>query len=275
MSAESNHKGSLIPAIEFREVSLSFEEDVVLDRVSFTVPRGEMRIILGLAGSGKSTLLRLAAGLLTPDEGHIFINGQEITSTPESELLELRRQLGVVFQEDALFTSMPVWENVGYRLLEQGETVESVREQVRKVLRLINLEHAIDMLPGELSGGMSRRTAVARAIVGQPKIIFYDSPCAGLDPVTEKKILRLVMQLRDLNETTSLYVTQNMDEVKYLCSGMYMRTGDGQVMFKKESEGFCLLNTKIFLLWQGRILIEAPDELFWQARDQAVREFLV
>jgi len=267
--------GPLIPAIEFRHVSLSFEDHVVLDRVSFTVPRGEMRIILGLAGSGKSTILRLAIGLLKPDEGQIFIHGQEITAKRESELFELRRQIGVVFQEDALFTSLPVWQNVGYRLLEQGVEAESVRAQVQKVLRLVKLDHAIDMMPAELSGGMSRRTAVARALVGQPKMILYDSPCSGLDPVTERKILRLVMQLRDLNETTSLYVTQNMDEVKYLCSGMYDRADDGQVVFKKERDGFCLWNTKILLLSEGRIVIEAPDELFWHAQEKVVQEFLV
>jgi phospholipid/cholesterol/gamma-HCH transport system ATP-binding protein len=131
------------------------------------------------------------------------------------------------------------------------------------------------MMPGELSGGMSRRTALARALIGQPKTIFYDSPCAGLDPVNEKKALRLIMQLRDLNETTSLFVTQNMDEVKYLCSGMYRRTKDRQVVFERESKKFCLVHTKIILLSQGRILVEAPDELFWTAREKAVREFLV
>lgn len=275
MSVEPNHQGALTPILEFRHVFMRFDDNVVLDGVSFTVFRGEMRIILGLAGSGKSTILRLAIGLLKPDEGQIFINGQEISSLPESELFRLRKQIGVVFQEDALFTSLRVWENVGYRLLEQGEEIEDVKEQVRKVMRLVNMEHAIDMMPSELSGGMSRRTAVARALIGQPKIIHYDSPCSGLDPVTERKILRLIMQLRDINHTTSLYVTQNMDEVQYLCSGMYDRTADGRIGFKKESDGFCLINTKLLLLSQGRIVVEAPDELFWNSPQKVVREFLV
>ncbi len=275
MTIDAHHRASLTPAIEFRHVSIRFEDAPVLDDVSFVVPPGEMRIILGLVGSGKSTILRLAVGLLKPDEGQIFIEGQEITAMPESELFQLRKQIGVVFQEDALFTSLPVWENVGYRLLEQGEDPEVVREKVRRVLRLIDMEHAIDMMPAELSGGMSRRTAVARALVGNPRIALYDSPCAGLDPVTERKILRLIMQLRDLNGTTSLYVTQKMDEVRYLCSGMYERTPDGKVRFRKESEGFCLYNTKILLLSRGRIVIEAPDELFWKSSLPVVREFLV
>jgi phospholipid/cholesterol/gamma-HCH transport system ATP-binding protein len=275
MSEAPDHQEILAPAIEFRDVSIAFEEKVVLDRVSFKVPSGELRIILGLAGSGKSTILRLAIGLLKPDEGQIFLNGQEITSLSESELIELRKEIGVVFQEDALFTSVPVLENVGYRLLEQGEDLERVEEQVRKVLRLVDLEHAIYMMPSELSGGMSRRTAVARALVGTPKLILYDSPCSGLDPVTEKKILRLVMQLRDLNGTTSLYVTQNMDEVHYLCSGVYERTSEGRVHFRKEKDEFCLTNTKILLLSEGKIIFDAPDESFWNAEQEAIREFLV
>lgn len=275
MSGHSPQNGLFVPAIEFRNVSLAFDDNVVLDRISFKVLPGQMRILLGPAGSGKSTLLRLAIGLLKPDEGQIFINGQEITTKSEDELLALRQHIGVVFQEDALFTSMPVWENVGYRLLQQGEPVEQVRTQVARVLRLINLEQAIDMMPAELSGGMSRRTALARALIGHPKIILYDSPCAGLDPVNEKKALRVIMQLRDLNQTTSLFITQNMDEVKYLCSGLYRRTNDGRIVFERERKDFCLIHTKIMLLSQGRILIEAPDELFWTAHEQAVREFLV
>jgi phospholipid/cholesterol/gamma-HCH transport system ATP-binding protein len=275
MSSATDHSGAVAPAIEFRDVSIAFEDNVILDRVSFTVPAGELRIILGLAGSGKSVLLRLAIGLLTPDEGRIFLNGRDITATPEAELIDLRKHIGVVFQEDALFTSLPVVDNVGYRLLERGEDPEQVREQVRKVLRLVNLEQAIDMMPSELSGGMSRRTAVARAVVGAPKMILYDSPCAGLDPATERKILRLVLQLRDLNGTTSLYVTQNMDEVEYLCSGMYERTPDGRARFRKERDDFCIANTRILMLSEGRIIFDAPDELFWSAEQEAIRAFLV
>jgi phospholipid/cholesterol/gamma-HCH transport system ATP-binding protein len=271
----ANDAVALKPAIEFRDVSLMFEDTPVLDRVSFTVPPGELRIVLGLAGSGKSTLLRLAIGLLKPDEGQIFLNGQEITTMPEAELIEMRKEIGVVFQEDALFTSVSVLENVGYRLLERGEDLERVEQEVRKVLRLVGLEHAIEMMPSELSGGMSRRTAVARALVGAPKLVLYDSPCSGLDPVTEKKILRLVMQLRDLNATTSMYVTQNMDEVQYLCTGMYERSRDGHVRFRKEKNEFCLFNTKILMLSEGRVIFDAADELFWQAEQTGIREFLV
>jgi len=264
------------PVIEFREVSISFEDPPrrVLDRVSFTVHKGEMRIILGPTGSGKSTILRLTIGLLRPDEGQIFVNGHEITALSEEELLKIRQKIGVVFQEDALFTSMTVAENVAYRLLEQGYALEDVEAEVRRTLRLVGLEHAYGMMPNELSGGMSRRTAIARALVGDPEIILYDSPLAGLDPVIGRRISRLAMRLRDLRGVTSLWITQNMDEVRYLASHFYERTADGKLLFRRESERFCLINTKILMLAQGRVIFDGADELFWNARDPVIRQFL-
>jgi len=264
------------PVIEFREVSISFDDPPrrVLDRVSFTVHKGEMRIILGPTGSGKSTILRLTIGLLRPDEGQIFVNGHEITALSEEELLKIRQKIGVVFQEDALFTSMTVAENVAYRLLEQGYALEDVEAEVRRTLRLVGLEHAYGMMPNELSGGMSRRTAIARALVGDPEIILYDSPLAGLDPVIGRRISRLAMRLRDLRGVTSLWITQNMDEVRYLASHFYERTADGKLLFRRESERFCLINTKILMLAQGRVIFDGADELFWNARDPVIRQFL-
>jgi phospholipid/cholesterol/gamma-HCH transport system ATP-binding protein len=264
------------PVIEFREVSIAFEDPPrrVLDRVSFTVHKGEMRIILGPTGSGKSTILRLTIGLLRPDEGQIFVNGHEITALSEEELLKIRQKIGVVFQEDALFTSMTVAENVAYRLLEQGYALEDVEAEVRRTLRLVGLEHAYGMMPNELSGGMSRRTAIARALVGDPEIILYDSPLAGLDPVIGRRISRLAMRLRDLRGVTSLWITQNMDEVRYLASHFYERTADGKLLFRRESERFCLINTKILMLAQGRVIFDGADELFWNARDPVIRQFL-
>lgn len=264
------------PVIEFRDVSLSFEDPPrkVLDRISFRVYRGEMRIILGPTGSGKSTILRLTIGLLRPDEGQIFLNGQEITAMREEEILGLRQRIGVVFQEDALFTSLTVAENVAYRLLEQGYALDEVEEEVRRTLRLVGLEHAYGMMPSELSGGMSRRTAIARALVGDPEIILYDSPLSGLDPVIGRRISRLAMRLRDLHGVTSLWITQNMDEVRYLASHFYERTPTGKLLFRKESDRFCLINTKILMLAEGRVIFDGADELFWNARDPQIRQFL-
>ncbi|GBC81734.1 putative phospholipid import ATP-binding protein MlaF [bacterium HR10] len=264
------------PVIEFREVSISFDDPPrrVLDRISFKVYKGEMRIILGPTGSGKSTILRLTIGLLRPDEGQIFLNGQEITAMTEEEILQLRQRIGVVFQEDALFTSLTVAENVAYRLLEQGYALEDVEDDVRRTLRLVGLEHAYGMMPSELSGGMSRRTAIARALVGDPEIILYDSPLSGLDPVIGRRISRLAMRLRDLHGVTSMWITQNMDEVRYLASHFYERTTDGRLLFRREGDQFCLINTKILMLAEGRVIFDGADELFWNARDPHIRQFL-
>ncbi len=264
------------PVIEFREVSISFDDPPrrILDRISFKVYKGEMRIILGPTGSGKSTILRLTIGLLRPDEGQIFLNGQEITAMTEEEILQLRQRIGVVFQEDALFTSLTVAENVAYRLLEQGYALEDVEDDVRRTLRLVGLEHAYGMMPSELSGGMSRRTAIARALVGDPEIILYDSPLSGLDPVIGRRISRLAMRLRDLHGVTSMWITQNMDEVRYLASHFYERTTDGRLLFRREGDQFCLINTKILMLAEGHVIFDGADELFWNARDPHIRQFL-
>lgn len=264
------------PAIEFRNVSISFDDPPrqVLDNVSFVVRRGEMRLILGLTGSGKSTILRLAIGLLKPDEGQIFLKGHEITNMTEDEILKLRRYIGVVFQEDALFTSMSVAENVAYRLLEQGYSFEEVADQARKTLRMVGLEHAFSMMPAELSGGMSRRTALARALIGTPEIILYDSPLSGLDPVIGRRVSRIALRLRDLHGVTSLWVTQNMDEVRYLASHFYERTPDGRTFFRKESDQVCLTNTNLLMLAHGRVVFDGADEQFWSSTDEQIKQFL-
>lgn len=273
MTPASEDKTGAAPAIEFRDVSIGFDDQPVLDRVSFVVPRGEMRIILGKVSSGKSTILKLAIGLLRPDEGQIFLDGEEITSLPETRLFDKRRRIGVVFQADALFTSMSVAENVAYRLLEQGKDLDEVEDEVRHTLRLVGLEHALYMMPSELSGGMSRRTALARGLVGHPEMILYDSPCSGLDPVIVRHILRVVMRIRDVERVTSLYVTQNMDEVKYLSSG-YFVVVDGRSVFHRERGDFLISNSRILMLSGGKLIFDEPDEMFWSSRDPEIRQFL-
>ncbi len=273
MSTTPETSNTIRAAIEFRDVSIAFDDQVVLDRVSFVVPPGEMRIILGKAGSGKSTILKLAIGLLKPDAGQILLNGEEITQMPESRLFELRKKIGVVLQEDALFTSMNVAENVAYRLLEQGSNIDEIEDEVRRTLRWVGLEHAIYMMPSELSGGMSRRTALARALVGHPEMILFDSPCSGLDPVIVRRILRVVMRLRDIERVTSLYVTQNMDEVKYLSSA-YFDLVDGKPFFRRERDEFCLRTSRILMLSDGHIIFDQPDESFWTSEEPEIRQFL-
>lgn len=260
-------------SIEFREVRLAFDEHPLFDGVSFTVPRSEMRIIVGPSNCGKSTIIKLAIGLLKPDDGEIFLNGQEITRLPEEELFALRLKTGVVLQTDALF-SMSVAENVAYRLSQLGMDENEIEAEVRRVLHIVGLDEAYDLMPDELSGGMSRRAAIARALAGSPEIMFYDSPCSGLDPIVSRRLLREIIRQRDIVGVSSIYVTQTLDEVRYLCSHLYEAQPDGKSLLRREKDQFCLMNTRILMLTDGRIIFDREDELFWETKNEKIRQFL-
>lgn len=265
---------SYTPALEFRDVSIAFDEKSLLDGISFVIPRGQMRIVLGPSNCGKSTLIRLAIGLLKPDTGHVLLNGIEISTLPEEELLELRQTAGVVLQTDALF-AMSVAENVAYRLPALGLNPDEVETEVRRVLQIVGLDDAYDLQPDELSGGMSRRAALARALAGSPPIMFYDSPCSGLDPIISRRIMREVIRQRDVVQVSSLYVTQNLDEVRYLCSHYYETPPHAEPELHSEAEDFCLTNTRIMLLNEGKIIFNSEDELFWDSPDERIRRFIL
>jgi len=262
------------PAIEFRQVSIAFSEQPLLEEISFTVPRGEMRIILGPSNCGKSTIIRLAIGLLKPDAGQIFLDGQEISALSEEELMQVRQKIGVVLQTDALF-SMTVAENVAYRLPQLGLNDDESEAEVRRVLHLVGLDEAYDLQPEALSGGMSRRAAIARALAGSPPIMFYDSPCSGLDPIISRQLMREVIRQRDVVGVSSLYVTQNLDEVRYLCSHYYDDSRGGEAVLHKEGEEFRLTNTRILLLDEGKIIFDRQDEFFWDATDERIKRFVL
>jgi phospholipid/cholesterol/gamma-HCH transport system ATP-binding protein len=190
-------------------VVLSFDENVVLNDVSFTLNQGEMILITGVSGSGKSVLLRLAMGLLKPDSGQILIEGREIQELDESELIALRGGLmGMVFQEESLFTGLPVYENAAYRLEEHGWSEDEIEKAVAEVLRFVGLEGEENKFPEELSGGMKRRLEIARALIGWPRIMLFDEPTMSLDPLAALKVLDLVIRARDINQISSLYVTK-------------------------------------------------------------------
>src|SRR5918998_4823538 len=197
--AEVDDRGRATPAIEFQDVTLSFDDKVILDGLSFTVNRGETKVILGGSGGGKSTTIKLILGLLKPDSGRILVDGEDITDYREVEMMEVRKKIGMVFQEGALFDSLSVYDNVAYRLHEQGVAEEQVEQEVRRMLRFVNLEDAIDKMPIELSGGMRRRVGIAGALVGDPKIVMFDEPTAGLDPPTARTICELAMKMRNGN----------------------------------------------------------------------------
>ena len=193
------------PVIELREVSLAFDEKQVLSSISFRVDQGETLFLLGVTGAGKSVLLKLILGLIKPDSGQVLVEGRDLTPIPEEQLDAFRRRMGIVFQEGALFDSLSVYENVAYRLREEGVIQEEeIERRVREVLRLVEMEQAIDKMPSELSGGMRRRVSIARAIISGPAIMLYDSPTAGLDPITSYTIDTHIAQLRDVQGVTSL-----------------------------------------------------------------------
>jgi phospholipid/cholesterol/gamma-HCH transport system ATP-binding protein len=200
------------PLIAFKDVRIGFEEGEVLRGISFEVWPGETKILLGESGSGKTLIMKLAAGLLRPDAGTIWVMGHNLNEMAERELLDFRRHVGFVFQEGALFDSLTVAENVSFRLQEESMSDEETTRRVREALRFVEMEPAINKFPVELSGGMRRRVSIARALVDRPPVVFYDSPTAGLDPVTSQTIIILILRGRDLQGVTSLLATHRVQD---------------------------------------------------------------
>ena len=271
---EVDDRERITPAIEFRDVTLSFDDRVVLDRMSFKVRKGETKIILGGSGGGKSTTIKLILGLLKPDEGRILVDGEDITDYTEAEMMSVRKKIGMVFQEGALFDSLSVYDNVAYRLHEQGVPEEEVEQEVRRMLRFVDLEDAVDKMPIELSGGMRRRVGIARALVGGPKIVLFDEPTAGLDPPTARTICELAIKLRDLEDVSSIFVTHEMNNVKYLTSEYAVVNDDGEIVFEDEGQRLCLINTKVLMLRGGKIIFEGTDESLHKCEDQYIQRFI-
>jgi phospholipid/cholesterol/gamma-HCH transport system ATP-binding protein len=223
--------------IEFKNVYKSFDDEAVLKDISFKIRRGETKIILGESGSGKSTILKLILGLIQADSGQILVEGQDITRMTEQQLVSIRRDIGMVFQEGALFDSLSVRENVGYRLLEERRLSESeIENEVVELLGFVGLEDAIDKMPAELSGGMKRRVGIARALVGTPKIVLYDEPTAGLDPITKRVIIELVIKLRDMEGVTSVFVTHDLHAASIIATEFASAGKDGEISFGSRGE---------------------------------------
>ena len=272
--AEVDNKSRIIPAIEFRDVYLSFDERAILKGLSFKVLRGETKIILGGSGGGKSTIIKLVLGLLKPDSGRILVDGEDITDYNEPQMMTVRKKIGMVFQEGALFDSLSVYHNVAYRLHEQGVPEDEVEPEVRRMLRFVNLEDAIDKMPAELSGGMRRRVGIARALIGDPKIVLFDEPTAGLDPPTARTICELAMKLRDLEDVSSIFVTHEMNNLEYICSEYAVVDDEGKVVFEREGERLCLINSKVMMMRDGNIIFSGTDESLRRAEDPYIQKFL-
>jgi phospholipid/cholesterol/gamma-HCH transport system ATP-binding protein len=263
-----------IPAIEFRDVVLFFDDRVILNKLSFKVMKGETKIILGGSGGGKSTIIKLVLGLLKPDSGRVLVDGEDITDYSEEQMMSVRKNIGMVFQEGALFDSLSVYDNVAYRLHEQGVPEEEVEPEVRRMLRFVNLEDAIDKMPIELSGGMRRRVGIARALIGDPKIVLFDEPTAGLDPPTARTICELAMKLRDLEDVSSIFVTHEMNNLHYICSEYAVVDDEGKVVFEREGERLCLINSKVMMMREGNVIFSGTDESLQRSTDQYIQKFL-
>lgn len=260
------------PAVTFEHVSFAYDDHVVLRDVSFTVPLGSMRILLGASGAGKSVVLKLILGLMKPDSGVITVNGERVDELPEQELMRLRTDIGMLFQESALFDSLTVAENVGYRLYEESDTpLDDVRHRVEEVLGFIGLSDHIDKMPSELSGGQRRRVAIARAMASKPRLLLFDDPTTGLDPITAATVNDEVVKLRDLEHVTSILVTHQIRDAQYVSTHEATRRPDGHVEIL-ETEG--VEHARFLVLHDGAIYFEGSMDELLASKDPYLREFL-
>ncbi|HEV2423640.1 MAG TPA: ATP-binding cassette domain-containing protein [Terriglobia bacterium] len=263
-------------SIELRGVSLAFDEKLVLQGITFDVPHAGTAVLLGVSGSGKSVLLKLILGLLKPDSGSILVEGGDITPLSEQELNRVRKRMGIVFQEGALFDSLSVYENVSYRLREEGELGEEViEERVRQMLGFVELEDAIYKMPSELSGGMRRRVAIARAMVSQPAIMLYDSPTAGLDPVTAHTINALIVKMRDVQHVTSIVVTHRVQDALMLSGFTYSAEEQGLRPVTSNNGGSqAAEQTQFLVLKDAGIYFRGDRQEILSAQDPYLRRFV-
>ncbi|HYL86515.1 MAG TPA: ATP-binding cassette domain-containing protein [Candidatus Angelobacter sp.] len=265
-------------AITFEQVRLGFEEGEILSGVSFRVRHRETLVLLGETGTGKTLTLKLAAGLLRPDSGSVDVLGQKVSELSERELLAFRRKVGFVFQEGALFDSMPVSDNVAYRLHEDRVPPDEIESRVREVLRFVELEHTMDLLPSELSGGMRRRVSIARALVNHPPIVLYDSPTAGLDPVTSQTIITLILRLRDVFGVTALLATHRLQD-GFALANFHFDAASRRVLPNSSngnaSAASALARTRFLVYRDGGIYFEGEPEEIADSQDPYLKRFLV
>jgi phospholipid/cholesterol/gamma-HCH transport system ATP-binding protein len=261
------------PVIVFENVALSFAENDVLRGVSFRLARGETKALLGVAGAGKSLILKLALGLIRPDSGHIIVLGQDVTQMREKDLFELRGKIGMVFQESALFDSMTVRENVAYRLTEEhGIYDEDIDRRVREALRFVELEHTLDLDPAELSGGMRRRVAIARAIITQPELLLYDSPTGGLDPVTSNTIIELIVKQRDVYKTSSLLVTHRLQDAFTMATHQFDKKTNRMAPLPPGQH--CDVPLSFLILRDGKVIFDGDLQALTHTQDEYIREYI-
>jgi phospholipid/cholesterol/gamma-HCH transport system ATP-binding protein len=261
------------PIVVFDGVSLAFDERVILRKVSFTLIMGHTKVVLGASGAGKSTILKLILGLLRADEGVIWVNGERVDQMSERELMKVRAELGMVFQEGALFDSLTVRENVGYKLYEESrEPLGHVNARVEEVLGFMGLTEHIDKMPSALSGGQRRRVAIARAMAAKPRLLLYDEPTTGLDPITSITIDDEIIKLRDLENVSSILVTHQLRDAFYVATHEAVRE-NGEVRIVAADRGKCA-ETEFLMLKDGEVVFEGNATALRSSGDEYLRSFL-
>ncbi|MCU1301661.1 MAG: organic solvent resistance transporter ATP-binding protein [Candidatus Sulfotelmatobacter sp.] len=269
LSTEEN--SSLV--IVFEDVALAFGEKEVLRGISFRLARGETKALLGVAGSGKSLILKLVMGLIRPDSGRIVVLGHDLSQMREEDLYGLRGKIGMVFQESALFDSLTVRENVAYRLMEEhGIYDEEIDRRVREALRFVELEHTLDLDPSELSGGMRRRVAIARAVITQPELLLYDSPTGGLDPVTSNTIIELIVKQRDVNKTSALLVTHRLQDAFTMATHQFDIQANRMVALPRGQ--YSEVPMSFLILRDGKVIFDGDLRELTQSQDEYIREYI-
>ena len=279
--------------ISLRDIHVGFEEREVLQGISFDVAHGETKVLLGETGTGKTLIMKLAAGLIQPDAGNVLVMGHDVSEMPERELLNFRRSIGFVFQEGALFDSMTVADNVSFRLREEAMDETEMDARVREALRFVEMEDALEKFPADLSGGMRRRVSIARALVDRPPLVLYDSPTAGLDPVTSQTIITLILRGRDLQDVTALLATHRVQDAFGLANFCFDKAsgrvrpllGNGEAgvarslaQREKAAESGKERNqqrpTNVLVLRDGKIYFEAPADELLRTKDEYLKKFL-
>jgi len=262
------------PIVVFDKVSLAFDEKLILDSVSFTMIAGHTKIILGASGAGKSTVLKLILGLLRPDAGVIWVNGERVDQLSEAEMMRVRADLGMVFQEGALFDSLTVAENVGYKLYEETDmALDAVRRRVEEVLGFVGLDEYIDRMPSELSGGQRRRVAIARAMAAKPRLLLYDEPTTGLDPITATTVDDEIIKLRDLENVSSILVTHQLRDAFYVATHEAIRGDDG-LMQIRTADSEKAEEAEFIMLKDGRVAFEGHAAELRASSEPYLKTFL-
>jgi phospholipid/cholesterol/gamma-HCH transport system ATP-binding protein len=278
LEASENATPGDSPVVQFTDVNLAFGETPALVHISFAMKAGETRIVLGAAGSGKTTLLKTTVGLVAPDSGHIYLFGQEVTGRKESQLFDVRSKVGILFQEGGLFDSLTIAENVAYPLLNQHAlhrgahsqppSDEEVEQRVRESLSFVELEHTLDKFPSELSGGMRRRVGIARAVVTAPQLVLYDSPTAGLDPITANTIMNLILKGRDLRNAATIMITHRYQDGHLMANFRY-NPSSGKIEPAESSQ----LSTRFFVMKEGCLVFEGSEAELRASTDPYVQKF--